>query len=83
MAFVGTNKVPTVIQKIPAISTRSNKKTVFFTTGGTNMGGITNKLTELSLRNAKPGATTKRLADGGGLFLGAKPNDSKYWRMAH
>ena len=47
------------------------------------MGGMTNKLTELALRNAKPGATAKRLADGGGLFLEVRPNGSKYWRMAY
>jgi len=47
------------------------------------MGGIANKLTELALRNVKPGATTKRLADGGGLFLEVRPNGSKYWRMAY
>lgn len=47
------------------------------------MGGMTNKLTKLALRNAKPGATTKRLADGGGLFLEVRPNGSKYWRMAY
>ncbi|WP_169701496.1 Arm DNA-binding domain-containing protein [Desulfobulbus propionicus] len=47
------------------------------------MGGMTNKLTKLALRNAKPGATTKRLADRGGLFLEVRPNGSKYWRMAY
>lgn len=47
------------------------------------MGGITNKFDELTLRNAKPGATAKRLADGGGLFLEVRPNGSKYWRMAY
>lgn len=47
------------------------------------MGGVTNTLTELALRNAKPGVTTRRLADGGGLFLEVRPNGSRYWRMAY
>lgn len=33
------------------------------------MGGMTNKLTKLALRYVKPGATAKRLADGGDCFL--------------
>jgi integrase len=47
------------------------------------MGGVTNKLTELALRNAKPGDRPRRLADGGGLFLEIRPNGSKYWRLAY
>jgi integrase len=47
------------------------------------MGGPTNKLTELSLKNAKPGPTTRRMSDGSGLFLEINKNGSKYWRMAY
>ncbi len=47
------------------------------------MGGTTNKLTDLALRNSKPGAKTRKLSDGGGLFLEIRPNGSKYWRMAY
>jgi len=47
------------------------------------MGGATNKLTDLALRNAKPGDKPRRLSDGGGLFLEVRPNGSKYWRMAY
>ena len=47
------------------------------------MGGVTNKLTDLALRNAKPGDKPKRLSDGGGLYLEVSPNGSKYWRMAY
>lgn len=47
------------------------------------MGGATNKLTDLALRNAKPGEKPRRLSDGGGLYLEISPNGSKYWRMAY
>lgn len=47
------------------------------------MGGATNKLTDLALRNSKPGTKTRKLSDGGGLFLEIRPNGSKYWRMAY
>lgn len=47
------------------------------------MGGTTNKLTDLALKNAKPGATTRRLSDGAGLYLEISPKGSKYWRMAY
>ncbi len=51
--------------------------------GGNKMGGAINKLTDLALRKAKPGAKIKRLSDGGGLFLEIRPNGSKYWRLAY
>jgi integrase len=47
------------------------------------MGGAINKLTDLVLRNAKPGAATRRMSDGGGLFLEIRTNGSRYWRMAY
>lgn len=47
------------------------------------MGGPINKLTDLAIKNAKPGQTARRISDGGGLFLEIRPNGSKYWRMAY
>ena len=47
------------------------------------MGGATNKLTSKELENAKPEAKTRRLSDGGGLYLEITPNGSKYWRLAY
>jgi len=47
------------------------------------MGGPINKLTDLAIRNAKPGSSPKRIADGGGLFLEIRPNAAKYWRLAY
>jgi hypothetical protein len=47
------------------------------------MGGATNKLTSKELENAKPEAKSRRLSDGGGLYLEITPNGSKYWRLAY
>jgi len=47
------------------------------------MGGTRNKLTDLALKNVKPGKSPKRMSDGGGLFLEVRPNGSKYWRLAY
>jgi integrase len=47
------------------------------------MGGPINKLTDLAIKNAKPGESPRRIADGGGLFLELRPNGSKYWRLAY
>jgi len=47
------------------------------------MGGTINKLTDLVLRNTKPGIATRRMSDGGGLFLEIRSNGSRYWRMAY
>jgi hypothetical protein len=47
------------------------------------MGGATNKLTDLALRNAKPDDKPRRLSDDGGLFFEVRPNGSKYWLMAY
>ena len=41
------------------------------------------KLTALLVKRAKPGAKTRRMADGGGLYLEVRPNGSKYWRLAY
>jgi len=40
-------------------------------------------LTDTAIRKAKPGATTIKLSDGGGLQLHVHPNGSKYWRLAY
>jgi integrase len=39
------------------------------------------KLTELTIKQAKPGIKQYKLFDGGGMFLLVHPNGSKYWRM--
>lgn len=41
------------------------------------------KLTNLAVKQAKPGAKTKKMADGGGLNLEIRANGSKYWRLAY
>ena len=40
-------------------------------------------LTDTAIRKARPGATTIKLSDGGGLQLHVHPNGSKYWRLAY
>jgi integrase len=40
-------------------------------------------LTDIAIRKAKPGASTIKLSDGGGLQLHVHPNGSKYWRLAY
>jgi integrase len=39
------------------------------------------KLTDTTLRNAKPEAKDKRLTDGAGLYLLVKTNGAKWWRF--
>ncbi|MEC9069766.1 MAG: Arm DNA-binding domain-containing protein, partial [SAR324 cluster bacterium] len=39
------------------------------------------KLTEITIRQAKPKLKQYKLFDGGGMFLLVHPNSSKYWRM--
>ena len=41
----------------------------------------TNKLTELTVRQAKPSIKVRKLSDGGGMHLLLHPNGSKYLRM--
>jgi integrase len=41
---------------------------------------ITNKLTELAVRKAKPDIRPVRLFDGGGMYLEVQPSGSKWWR---
>lgn len=47
------------------------------------MANTLNKLTELAIRKAVPGAKPYKMADGGGLYLEVMPNGSKYWRMKY
>ena len=42
---------------------------------------VMDKLTELTIRQAKPKLKQYKLFDGGGMFLLVHPNGSKYWRM--
>ncbi|RPJ06882.1 MAG: DUF4102 domain-containing protein, partial [Deltaproteobacteria bacterium] len=41
------------------------------------------KLTDALIRNSKPGATRKRLSDGGGLYLEIAPAGGKWWRLKY
>ena len=36
------------------------------------------KLTDVLIRNAKPGEKAQKLFDGGGLYLELRPNGAKY-----
>lgn len=40
-------------------------------------------LTDVAIRNAKPGEKTYKLFDGGGLHLVVSPNGSRLWRLAY
>ncbi len=40
-------------------------------------------LTAVQIRNAKPAAKTKRLFDGGGLYLEVSPKGGKWWRLKY
>lgn len=40
-------------------------------------------LTQLPIRNAKPGDKPHKLADGGGLYLEVTPAGGKHWRMKY
>jgi integrase len=42
-----------------------------------------NKLSELSIKKAKPEAKPYKMSDGAGLYLQVEPKGSKYWRMAY
>lgn len=41
------------------------------------------KLTELTVKKAKPTAKPYKLADGFGMYLEVMPNGSKYWRLKY
>ncbi|MGE5387511.1 MAG: Arm DNA-binding domain-containing protein, partial [Hyphomicrobiales bacterium] len=40
-------------------------------------------LSDLQVRNAKPGEKIIKLSDGGGLQLWVQPDGKKYWRLAY
>ena len=40
-------------------------------------------LTDIAIRNAKPGDKPRKLSDGDWLFLVVNPNGSKHWRMGY
>src|SRR5690606_30779585 len=40
-----------------------------------------NKLSELTIRNAKPRDTTYMLVDGEGMYLEISPKGGKWWRL--
>jgi integrase len=41
------------------------------------------KLTDMSIKKAKPEAKPYKMTDGAGLYLLVEPKGSKYWRMAY
>ena len=40
-------------------------------------------LTKLGIKTAKPGLKTRRLFDGGGLYLEISPSGGKWWRYKY
>ena len=44
---------------------------------------MTNKLTEVKIKNLKPTGKVERHADGGGLYLELSPAGNKLWRMKY
>ena len=44
---------------------------------------VTDKLTEVAVKNAKPDNKTKKMADGGGMYLEVTPTGAKYWRLKY
>lgn len=40
-------------------------------------------LTDVAIRQTKPGIKPKKLSDGGGLYLLVTPSDSRYWRWKY
>ena len=43
----------------------------------------TNRLTELSVKQAKPKEKQYKLTDGEGMYLRIYPNGSKYWQLQY
>ena len=41
------------------------------------------KLSDISVRKAKPQAKAFKMSDGGGMYLEVSPNGSKYWRLKY
>ncbi len=44
---------------------------------------LTNKLTEMTIKKAKPKDKQYKLADGEGMYLRVYPNGSKYWQLKY
>src|SRR6202521_1580751 len=44
---------------------------------------MTNELTDVKVRNAKPGLKPRKLFDGRGLFLLVTPGGGKWWRFKY
>ena len=42
-----------------------------------------NRLTELSIKQAKPKEKQYKLTDGEGMYLRVYPNGSKYWQLQY
>lgn len=40
-------------------------------------------LTDVAVRNAKPGDKARKMADGGGLYLEVRPTGAKWWRLRY
>jgi len=40
-------------------------------------------LTDAKVKNAKPGAKSRKMADGGGMYLLVDPKGGKYWRLKY
>ena len=40
-------------------------------------------LTDTKIRTAKPAHKSRRLFDGGGLYLEVSPSGGKWWRLKH
>ncbi len=47
------------------------------------MASHTGSLTQVAVKNAKPGAKPVRLFDGGGLYLEILPQGGRYWRLKY
>lgn len=44
---------------------------------------LTMQLTDSAIKNAKPGEKTRKIADGGGLYLEISPAGGKWWRLKY
>ena len=47
------------------------------------MASSNGSLTQVAIRNAKPGPKPQRLFDGGGLYVEVMPTGRKYWRLKY
>ena len=44
---------------------------------------LTSKLTEMTIKKAKPKEKQYKLSDGEGMYLRVYPNNSKYWQLKY